>query len=119
MPVASQMPATLTDASEKNTGKRRQRLRENKQKWRCSSFSAACRYDACNIAAKMIMTGRYKVTGQIFYTSDFNSFAFVPQNGQTEKSPKYKEKTVREMQRSRSSVFTPVTGSAFYEAGFY
>ena len=40
----------------------------------------------------MIMTGRYKVTGQNFYSSDFNSFAFVPQNGQTEKSPKYKGK---------------------------
>ena len=40
----------------------------------------------------MIMTGRYKVTGQNFNSSDFNSFAFVPQNGQTEKSPKYKGK---------------------------
>ena len=39
------------------------------------------------------MTGRYKVTGHIFTSSVFNSFSFVPQNGQVEKSPKYKGKT--------------------------
>jgi hypothetical protein len=41
---------------------------------------------------KMIMTGRYKVTGHFFSSSVFNSFAFVLQNGQTEKNPKYKGK---------------------------
>ena len=40
----------------------------------------------------MIMTGRYKVTGHIFSSSDYYSFAFEPKNGQVEKSPKYKGK---------------------------
>lgn len=43
-----------------------------------------------SIVAKMIMTGRYRVTGLFFSSSVFYSFAFVPQSGKVEKSPRYK-----------------------------
>ncbi len=44
-----------------------------------------------SIVEKMIMTGRYKVTGHIFSSSVFNSFAFVPQSGKVEKARNIRE----------------------------
>ena len=46
----------------------------------CTRFLNVCPQHSLrpSIVAKMIMTGRYKVTGHIFSSSVFNSFSFVP-----------------------------------------